>query len=66
MMSVFYMVNRYAVEAAAWIMTSFTLLIFGEIIPKFYARANSEKITVISATVLVKMEFFLNLFYIIL
>jgi CBS domain containing-hemolysin-like protein len=62
MTSIFCMVNRYIVEAVAWIITSFTLLIFGEIIPKFYARANSEKITVISAPVLVKMEKFFKPF----
>jgi CBS domain containing-hemolysin-like protein len=32
------------------------LLILGEIVPKFYARANSEKITIISVPVLSKIE----------
>ena len=56
MTGVFNTVNRHAVEAAAWILTSFVLLIFGEIVPKFYARANSEKITVMSVPVLKKIE----------
>ena len=55
MTGVFYMVNRHAVEIAAWAATSFTLLIFGEIVPKFYARANSEKMTVFSVPLLDKI-----------
>ncbi|MDR3256957.1 MAG: CNNM domain-containing protein [Endomicrobium sp.] len=62
MTSIFYMVNRHIVEVFVWIITSFTLLIFGEIVPKFYARANSEKITVISVPILSKMEKILNPF----
>jgi putative hemolysin len=50
------MVNRYVIEATTWIATSFTLLIFGELIPKFYARANSEKVTVMSVPVFSRME----------
>ncbi len=56
MTKTFYMVNRHVVEAAAWVFTSFVLLIFGEIVPKFYARANSEKITVWSVPILSKIE----------
>ncbi len=56
MTGVFYMVNRHVIEIVAWFLTSFTLLIFGEIVPKFYARANSEKITVMSMSVLQKIE----------
>lgn len=56
MTSVFSMVNRYVIEATTWIATSFTLLIFGELIPKFYARANSEKVTVMSVPVFSRME----------
>lgn len=56
MTGVFYMVNRHIVEAAAWALTSFTLLILGEIVPKFYAKSNSEKITVMSVSVLQKIE----------
>jgi len=55
MTSVFCMVNRNIVELLAWILTSFTILIFGEITPKFYAKTNSEKITVISVPVLAKV-----------
>jgi CBS domain containing-hemolysin-like protein len=52
MASAFHMLNRYAVEAVSWIVTSFTLLIFGEIVPKFYARLNPERITVMSVPIL--------------
>ncbi|AKL97980.1 hemolysin family protein [Endomicrobium proavitum] len=51
----FYMVNKYVVEAVTWILTSFVLLVFAEIVPKFYARANSEKITLFSIPILSKI-----------
>ncbi|MDR2192574.1 MAG: hemolysin family protein [Endomicrobium sp.] len=53
---VFYSVNRIAVEIASWFFTSFVLLIIGEIVPKLYARANSEKVTVKSMPALLKIE----------
>ena len=56
MTSVFSTVNRYVIETITWIATSFTLLIFGELIPKFYARVNSEKVTVMSVPVFSRME----------
>jgi len=49
------MINRHIVEIVTWAMTSFVLLIIGEIVPKFYARANSEKMTVFSVPVLDKV-----------
>jgi CBS domain containing-hemolysin-like protein len=51
----FYNVNRTAVEAASWFFTSFALLIIGEIVPKIYARAHSEKITVKAVPILSKI-----------
>lgn len=58
MVNIFHMVNRYIVEIIAWALTSFTVLILGEIVPKFYARANSEKITILSVPILSKIEKF--------
>ncbi|MCL2798994.1 MAG: hemolysin family protein [Endomicrobia bacterium] len=55
MTDVFFMINRHIVEIVTWAMTSFVLLIIGEIVPKFYARANSEKMTVFSVPVLDKV-----------
>ncbi|MDR1196449.1 MAG: hemolysin family protein [Endomicrobium sp.] len=52
----FTMINRHAAELAAWGITSFTVLIVAEISPKFYARANSEKVTVFSVPVLDKLD----------
>jgi CBS domain containing-hemolysin-like protein len=53
---VFYSLNRTAVEIFAWFFTSFVLLIIGEIVPKFYARAHSEKVTVKAVPILSKIE----------
>ena len=53
---IFYYVNRTAVEIAAWVCTSFVLLVISEIAPKIYARANSERITVRAVPVLSKIE----------
>jgi len=47
-------VNRHIVEVFSLIITSFVLLVFAEIVPKFYARSNSEKITVFSIPLLDK------------
>ncbi|MCL2334648.1 MAG: hemolysin family protein [Endomicrobia bacterium] len=56
MIGIFSMVHRHAAEITAWIVTSFTLLIFCEIVPKLYARANSEKFTVFSIPFLSGIE----------
>lgn len=56
MTKTFYMVNRHAVEFVAWVLTSFFVLIIGEISPKFYARANPEKVTVFSVPILNALE----------
>ncbi|MDR3113032.1 MAG: hemolysin family protein [Endomicrobium sp.] len=53
---VFYQLNRIIVEISAWFFTSFVLLIIGEIVPKIYARANSEKVTVKAVPILSKIE----------
>jgi CBS domain containing-hemolysin-like protein len=56
MTGAFTMINSHIVELAAWALTSFTVLIIGEISPKFYARANSEKVTTFSVPILNKLE----------
>jgi CBS domain containing-hemolysin-like protein len=50
------MLNRNIVDIVTWIITSSIILIFGELVPKFYARKNSEKITIISVPILSKIE----------
>jgi CBS domain containing-hemolysin-like protein len=50
------------VEIVAWVITSSVILIFGEIVPKFYARVNSEKITVKAVPILSKIELILKPF----
>ncbi|MDR0956846.1 MAG: CNNM domain-containing protein [Endomicrobium sp.] len=62
MTSIFYMINRTIIELFAWLSTSLTLLIFGEVLPKFYARTNSEWITIMSLPILSQMEKFLKPF----
>jgi putative hemolysin len=56
MKQAFYMINRYVVEFAAWIMASFATLIIGEITPKNYARKNPEKTTVFSGHMLAVID----------
>ncbi|MDR1522612.1 MAG: hemolysin family protein [Endomicrobium sp.] len=59
---VFYMVNRNIVEIFSWIVTSFVILVFGEIVPKIYARFNSEKVTLKAVPILSKLESLLKPF----
>ncbi|MDR3048325.1 MAG: CNNM domain-containing protein [Elusimicrobiota bacterium] len=56
LISAFDMLNRHIVELAAWLITSFAVLIAGEITPKIYARAHSEQITIFSIPRLAKIE----------
>ncbi|MCL1972073.1 MAG: hemolysin family protein [Endomicrobia bacterium] len=56
MTEVFNMFNRHTVEFVAWALTSFIVIIIGEITPKFYARSNSERVTAFSVPILNKME----------
>jgi putative hemolysin len=51
-----YMVNRNIVDILTWIVTSSIILVFGELVPKFYARSNPEKITVMSVPILSKID----------
>ncbi|MDR3071405.1 MAG: CNNM domain-containing protein [Endomicrobium sp.] len=56
MTSVFCMVNRNVIEVLIWIFTSLFLLIFVEMVPKFYARMVPERITIRSVPILSKIE----------
>ncbi|MDR3306966.1 MAG: hemolysin family protein [Endomicrobium sp.] len=56
MTTLFSGINRNIIDVVTWIITSFVILIFGELVPKFYARENSEKITVMSVPILSKIE----------
>jgi CBS domain containing-hemolysin-like protein len=53
---IFYMVNRNIIEIFSWFITSFVLLVFGEIVPKIYARLNSEKVTLKAVPILSGLE----------
>jgi putative hemolysin len=61
-MSIYFMtalfpgINRSIIDIVAWITTSFVILIFGELVPKFYAMENSEKITIMFIPILSKIE----------
>lgn len=56
MTGTFTSVNRHIVEFVAWVLTSFVVLVIGEISPKFYARSNSEKVTTFSVPILNALE----------
>ena len=49
-------INRNIIDIIAWLLTSSVILIFGELVPKFYARENSEKVTILSVPILSKVE----------
>jgi putative hemolysin len=56
MSALFPSVNRNVIDIITWIVTSSIILIFGELVPKFYARENPEKITIMSVPILSKIE----------
>jgi CBS domain containing-hemolysin-like protein len=47
---------RHIVEFVTWILSSFLIIVIGELVPKLYARAHSEKISIISVRILSKIE----------
>ncbi|MBT9169351.1 MAG: Magnesium and cobalt efflux protein CorC [Syntrophomonadaceae bacterium] len=55
----FQIISREIVEIFTWIITTFLLLIFGDITPKIYSRRNPE---IVSVTVLPIYEFLLKTF----
>ena len=55
--AIFYMVNRNFLDFITWIIATFTVLIVGEITPKIYSRANSQKVTLFAVPILSKIEY---------
>ena len=55
--AIFYMVNRNFLDIITWIIATFTVLIVGEITPKIYSRANSQKVTLFAVPILSKIEY---------
>lgn len=53
---IFSMINRNIVEFLTWIVTTFVVLIVGEITPKIYSRANSQKVTLWAVPILSQVE----------
>ena len=54
--TIFYMVNRNVVDVITWIIATFTVLIIGEITPKIYSRANSQKVALWTVPLLSQIE----------
>ncbi len=55
--SIFSMVNRHILEFFTWIATTFVVLVIGEITPKIYSRANSQRVALFAVPILAKIEF---------
>lgn len=53
---IFSMVNRNILDVITWIVATFTVLIIGEITPKIYSRANSQKVTLLTVPLLSQIE----------
>ena len=54
--TIFYMVNRNVLDVVTWIIATFTVLIIGEITPKIYSRANSQKVALFTVPLLSQIE----------
>ncbi|WP_372518941.1 hemolysin family protein [Candidatus Ruminimicrobiellum ovillum] len=54
--TIFYMVNRNVLDVITWIVATFTVLIVGEITPKIYSRANSQKVALLTVPLLSQIE----------
>ena len=54
--TIFYMVNRNILDVITWIVATFTVLIIGEITPKIYSRANSQKVALLTVPLLSQIE----------
>ncbi len=54
---IFNMINRNIVDFFTWIITTFVVLVVGEITPKIYSRANSQKVTLWAVPILSKVEY---------
>ena len=54
--SIFYMINRNILDVITWIIATFIVLIVGEITPKIYSRANSQKVALLTVPLLAQIE----------
>ena len=54
--TIFYMVNRNVLDVITWVVATFTVLIIGEITPKIYSRANSQKVALLTVPLLAQIE----------
>ena len=54
--TVFVALNRNVVEFVTWLVTTFVILIIGEITPKIYSRDHSQFVTWFAVPVLSKIE----------
>ena len=54
--TIFYMINRNILDVVTWVIATFTVLIIGEITPKIYSRANSQKVALFTVPILSKIE----------
>lgn len=54
--TIFYMVNRNVLDFITWVVATFTVLIIGEITPKIYSRANSQKVALLTVPLLAQIE----------
>ena len=54
--TIFYMINRNVVDIVTWVVATFTVLIVGEITPKIYSRANSQKVALLTVPLLSQIE----------
>lgn len=53
---IFYMVNRNILDFVTWIIATFIVLVVGEITPKIYSRANSQKVALWTVPLLSQIE----------
>jgi putative hemolysin len=50
------MVNRNVLDVITWVVATFIVLIIGEITPKIYSRANSQKVALLTVPLLSQIE----------
>ncbi|MDR2709330.1 MAG: hemolysin family protein [Elusimicrobiota bacterium] len=52
----FNMFNHHIMEFASWLLSSFLIIVFGELVPKLYAWSNYEKISIFSLRLMSRIE----------
>lgn len=55
--TIFSMINRNIIDVITWIVATFTILVIGEITPKIYSIANSQKVALFTVPILSKIEY---------